>query len=106
MTVTLFAQVDARLQDALLAEFARRRGERLDGIPRGVTVVLAGHRAAGKSTLLPHVARALGREGLDLDVELARRSGRALREWLVEDERGFREVRVFPTPPAPWRAHR
>lgn len=90
--VSLFEHVDHRLRDALTAEFSRRRGERLDGVPRGVTVVLAGHRAAGKSTLLPHVARALGREGLDLDAELARRSGRALREWLGEDERGFREV--------------
>ncbi len=92
MTVTLFEQVDPRLQNALSAEFARRRGERLEGIARGVTVVLAGHRAAGKTTLLPQVAKALGREGLDLDTELARRSGRSLRDWLREDERGFREA--------------
>lgn len=92
MTVTLFEQVDHRLRAALLAEFARRRGEPLDGVPRGVTVVLAGHRAAGKSTLLPQVARALGRDAVDLDGELARRSGRVLREWLTEDERSFREA--------------
>jgi shikimate kinase len=92
VTVTLLEQADPRLRDALSAEFTRRRGERLDGIPRGVTVVLAGHRAAGKTTLLPHVARALGREGLDLDTELARRSGRSLREWIVADERGFRDA--------------
>jgi shikimate kinase len=53
-------------------------------------VVLAGHRAAGKTQMLPPVARALGRAGVDLDVELARRHSRSLREWVESDERDFR----------------
>jgi shikimate kinase len=54
------------------------------------TVVIAGHRAAGKTRLLPLVSRLLGRTGLDLDVELARTSGRSLRTWVAEDPVTFR----------------
>lgn len=89
-TVTLFDQVDPRLRAGLEAEFARRRDAWHEPIPRGVTVVLAGHRAAGKSTLLPHVATLLGRPALDLDVELERLHGRSLREWVKSDESSFR----------------
>jgi shikimate kinase len=88
--VTLLDQVDARLQPLLRAEWERRRGERAEALPCDVTVVLAGHRAAGKTQLLPPVAKALGRHGLDLDAELVRRHQRPLREWLETDERGFR----------------
>lgn len=88
--MTLLDWVDPRLQAGLRAEFERRRGERVEGLPRGVTVVLAGHRAAGKTTLLRPVAERLGRAAVDLDEALERRHGRLLREWLVADEPGFR----------------
>ncbi|MEW5739419.1 MAG: shikimate kinase [Myxococcota bacterium] len=82
--------IDPRLKDELLAAYERRRGEFVDPLPRGATVVLAGHRAAGKSTLLRKVGEALGRACVDLDGELERRAGRFLREWVQSDERGFR----------------
>jgi shikimate kinase len=88
--VKLLDELDPRLQPALRDEWSRRQSERAEGLPRDVTVVLAGHRAAGKTRLLPHVARLLEREGLDLDVELERRSGRALRDWVTQDQAGFR----------------
>jgi shikimate kinase len=56
----------------------------------GQTVVLAGHRTAGKTRLLPLVSRLLGRPGLDLDVELERTSGRSLKTWVAEDPKAFR----------------
>jgi shikimate kinase len=66
-----------------------------------VTVVLAGHRAAGKSRLLHKVGEALGRPCVDLDRELERRAGRSLREWVQNDEPGFRaaEREVFRSLP-------
>lgn len=82
--------IDPRLRPALEAELARRANEAIDGLPRGVTVVLAGHRAAGKSSVLPFFARALRRKAFDLDAELERTSGRSLREWVRADERSFR----------------
>ncbi len=88
--VTLLDQVDPRLQPLLRAEWERRRHERVEALPCDVTVVLAGHRAAGKTLLLPPVARALGRQGVDLDAELVRRHERPLGEWLKSDERDFR----------------
>lgn len=88
--VTLLDWVDPRLQAALRAELERRRGERVEALPRGVTVVLAGHRAAGKTTLLGPTATLLGREGVDLDQALERRHGRALKAWVEEDEASFR----------------
>jgi shikimate kinase len=56
----------------------------------GQTVVLAGHRSAGKTRLLPLVSRLLGRPGLDLDLELERASGRSLKTWVAEDPKAFR----------------
>jgi shikimate kinase len=56
----------------------------------GQTVVLAGHRTAGKTRLLPVVGQLLGRPGLDLDVELERSSGRSLKTWVAEDPKAFR----------------
>lgn len=84
--------IDPRLRPHLEAEWLRRRQERLEGLPRGVTVVLAGQRAAGKSTLLAPVATELGREGVDLDAWLERTHRRSIREWFVADERGFRDA--------------
>lgn len=57
---------------------------------KGQIVVLAGHRTAGKTRLLPLVSRLLGRPGLDLDVELERTSGRSLKTWVAEDPKAFR----------------
>ena len=56
----LLRHLDPRLRPVLENELRRRTGAPIDGIPRGVTVVLAGHRGAGKTTVLPHVAAALG----------------------------------------------
>lgn len=56
----------------------------------GQTVVLAGHRSAGKTRLLPLVSRLLGRPGVDLDAELERTAGRSLSEWVAADTAGFR----------------
>ncbi|MDP1830205.1 MAG: shikimate kinase [Archangium sp.] len=88
--MTLLDQVDPRLQPLLKAEWERRRGERVEALPCDVTVVLAGHRAAGKTQMLQPVAKALGRHGVDLDAELVRRHQRPLQEWILNDERDFR----------------
>ncbi|MFO0594672.1 MAG: shikimate kinase [Myxococcaceae bacterium] len=87
---SLLELVDPRLRAELAVDFGRRQLEGLEGLPRGVTVVLAGQRAAGKSTLLPKVAALLSRDGVDLDAELERRAGRPIREWFTADEAGFR----------------
>lgn len=98
----LLRHLDPRLRPTLENELRRRIGAPIDGIPRGVTVVLAGHRGAGKTTVLPHVATALGREGIDLDAELERRSGRSIREWFQHDVASFRlaERELFAALPA------
>lgn len=88
--MTLLDDVDPRLQPVLRAEWERRRGELVEGLPCDVTVVLAGHRAAGKTLMLPRVAKALERPGVDLDAELQRRHQRSLKEWVEADERDFR----------------
>jgi shikimate kinase len=56
------------------------------------TLVIGGHRAAGKTRLLPLVSALTDRPGLDLDAEMEKRSGRALRDWVVEDTDGFRQA--------------
>ncbi len=98
----LFNAIDPRLAQAQRAAWERRRGLAVEPLPRGVTVALVGHRASGKSTLLPHVSKLLGREGVDLDLELARRSGRDLRSWLGDDAASFRaaERECFESLPA------
>jgi shikimate kinase len=55
-------------------------------------VVLVGHRAAGKTTLLPLLAQWMGRPGIDLDAEISARYDRPLREWVAQDEAGFRRA--------------
>lgn len=80
--------VDPRLAVGVRAEFSRRAPAEPPHAAR--TVVLGGHRAAGKSRLLPLVSALLGRPGVDLDLELERRTGRALREWVLTDTAGFR----------------
>jgi shikimate kinase len=82
--------VDPRLVGALREEL-RQPGAGAGPAP-GQTVVLAGHRAAGKTRLLPLVGALLGRPGVDLDAELERRSGRPLRSWVAEDPQSFRRA--------------
>ncbi len=88
--MSLISLLDERLRRQLSVELDARSTELTEGLPRGVSVVLAGHRAAGKSTLLPHVAALLGRPGLDLDQVLEQTAGRPLRAWVTEDEASFR----------------
>ncbi len=97
----LFSALDPRLAPSLQNEWEQRRARSSQPLVRGVTVALVGHRAAGKSSLLPHLARLLGQDGLDLDAEVARRSGRALGEWVSTDPSGFRiaERAVFESLP-------
>jgi shikimate kinase len=80
--------VDPRLAPSVREELGRPGPTLLP--TEGQTVVLGGHRAAGKTRLLPLVSALLGRPGLDLDAELERRSGRSLRDWVAEDTEGFR----------------
>jgi shikimate kinase len=80
--------LDPRLAPALRAELAAP-GPALAPAP-GQTLALAGHRAAGKTRLLPLVSALTGRAGLDLDAELERRHTRSLREWVTQDSAGFR----------------
>ncbi|HZA50059.1 MAG TPA: shikimate kinase [Myxococcaceae bacterium] len=55
-------------------------------------VVLVGHRAAGKSRLLPSLGKWLGRPTLELDAEISRRAGRQLHEWVQLDPASFRRA--------------
>jgi shikimate kinase len=80
--------VDPRLAPALRAELARTGPARTPA--PGQTLAIAGHRAAGKSRLLPLLSELTGRPGLDLDAELERLHGRPLRTWVTEDVAGFR----------------
>lgn len=72
------------LRAALRAALRARRPD-----PRRA-LALIGPRASGKSTLGRALASALGREFVDADAELERRSGRALAAWLPADPDGFR----------------
>ncbi len=99
--MNLFSLLDPLLQDAERSAYHRFKTSALDGLPRALTVVLVGHRAAGKSTLLPHVAALLGRQGFDLDDELERVHRRPIKAWVTEDVDSFRqhERRLFLTMP-------
>lgn len=56
------------------------------------TVVLAGHRAAGKSRALPLFETLLGRSGVDLDRWIEARYRRSLKSWVRHDPQGFRKA--------------
>ncbi len=84
----ILGAIDPRLSPGLREALARPGATALPE-PRQ-TVVIAGHRTAGKTRLLPLVGRLLGRAGLDLDAELERTSGRSLRTWVAEDPVSFR----------------
>jgi shikimate kinase len=86
----MWGVVDPRLQ-AQLASEVRGPSPAL-ALGSEQRVVLVGHRAAGKSRLLPLVAEWLGWPALDLDRELEAGSGRGLQEWLRADEAGFRRA--------------
>jgi shikimate kinase len=86
----LLDAVDPRLE---LRRSFTREGE----VPRrwpatSQHVVLVGHRAAGKSRLLPLLGEWLARPTLELDAEIARRSRRDLREWVERDPTSFRRA--------------
>jgi len=80
--------LDPRLAPALRSELALPGPTALPA--PGQTLALAGHRAAGKSRLLPLLCALTGRPGVDLDAELERLHGRPLRTWVAEDVKGFR----------------
>jgi shikimate kinase len=82
--------VDPRLAPALREALARP-GPQARPEPTQ-TVVIAGHRTAGKTRLLPLVGELLGRQGLDLDAELEQRHGRSLRDWVSQAPEDFRNA--------------
>lgn len=84
----ILAAVDPRLSPGLAVQLGAPGPRRLP--ERGQAVVIAGHRAAGKSTLLPLVAALLGRTAIDLDYALEREHRRPLRRWVQEAPREFR----------------
>ncbi|MHB8875738.1 MAG: shikimate kinase [Myxococcaceae bacterium] len=94
--------MDPRLRQALREELERPGPRREVALPSGRRLVLCGHRAAGKSRLLPLVAELTGRPSFDLDAEVARRAGRELRAWFAADPEAFRagERRAFEALPA------
>lgn len=95
----------AALLDQLLAAVDPRVGLTASGVlecaPRTAAirprVVLVGHRAAGKSRLLPFVAEWCGWRAADLDREIGVRTGKSPREWVEQDLTRFRglEREVF-----------
>lgn len=94
--------VDPRLASQLRSELRdRASGPHTPLRPQG-RWVLVGHRSAGKSRLLPLFSKLTGLPGVDLDLELERQSGRALRDWVQEDPKGFRaaERALFLSRPA------
>ncbi len=82
----IFEALDPRLAPAL----RRQLDQRFPPVAKRGAWVLAGHRTAGKTTLLPLISGLLGIKGVDLDVELERRHNRPLRTWLKEDIASFR----------------
>jgi shikimate kinase len=84
----LLGAVDPRL-NAQLRQSLSRPGPLSLPSPEQ-TVVLAGHRSAGKTRVLPLMSELLGRPGVDLDAELERTTGRVLKNWVAEDPKAFR----------------
>jgi shikimate kinase len=83
--------IDPRMREAVRADLERYQ-VRPDPLPPDAQVVLVGHRMAGKSSLLPHIASLLARRGFDLDVEIERRSGRSVKELFEKGEAIFRRA--------------
>ena len=84
-----FQGLDPRLAPALAAEY-RRSSLPPPALPQDGHLVLVGHRAAGKTRLLPLVAELAGRPPLDLDEELEAFHHRSIPDWVREDVSGFR----------------
>ena len=89
----IWAALDPRLASNERRSFAELRARGAPStVPWEGSLVLAGHRASGKSSLLPRLSDLLRVEGLDLDLELERRHGRPLRSWVKEDAASFRQA--------------
>ena len=86
----VLAAVDPRLSAEVRRAFDRASAQTATPLPKDARWVLAGHRAAGKSTLLPLLAQLCGRPAVDLDAELERERGAPIRDWFGADPAGFR----------------
>jgi len=85
--------VDPRLREGLAQAIARGPGASTGlALRPDAHVALVGHRAAGKTRLLPMVAELTGRPAFDLDHELEAHHQRSLRDWVREDEPSFRQA--------------
>ncbi len=87
---SILRAVDPRLAFAVRDELRAWRERTARPLSPSARWVLAGHRAAGKSTLLPLFAELSGRPGYDLDHEIESTHRRSIRDWLREDAQGFR----------------
>jgi len=85
VTTPYWKHLDIRLHKALQEEQQHKSTQPTEPLCRAATIVLAGQRAAGKSTLLPYAAQLLGRPlpPVDLDAEIERQAGCSIRR-LVE----------------------
>lgn len=96
--VAQYALARGRAPDlARMLHVLRRALAERDPDPRRA-LALIGPRASGKSTLGLGVAERLGRRFVDADLELERRSGRAIAEWLPADAAGFRAAEAALLP--------
>jgi shikimate kinase len=85
--------VDPRLSEQVTRDFEEARLEwPRPAVGFRLGVVLAGHRAAGKSRLLPVVADVLARPAVDLDREIERHAGRPVRELFAAAPSDFRRI--------------
>lgn len=95
--------VPSSRREALLAKICRQVDPRLGLTPNRVLaaerlspptaghIVLVGHRAAGKTRLLPLLAEWVNLPAIDLDAAIAKMTGRPVLELVQEDVRRFRE---------------
>lgn len=89
----ILASVDPRSRSAVTAGLTgRAHPEHLDPPRPEQQVVIAGHRAAGKSRLLPLFGALTGRPTVDLDRWVEGHHRRSIREWLRADSDGFRQA--------------
>lgn len=87
----VWQRVDPRLAPQLRREWLRARHSTPPlQVSASAQVVLAGHRASGKSRVLEPIAALLGRPALDLDAELRRHVDRPLGPWVARDLASFR----------------
>ncbi len=86
----VLATVDPRLSAEVRRAFERAMTTATTPLPKDARWVLAGHRAAGKSTLLPLLAQLCDRPTVDLDADLERERGAPIRDWFGADPAGFR----------------